>query len=125
MENILKIEGTEFTPKALFDKATGVFEITGRSLPEDAPQFYDPINEWLEEYVKDPNPVTEFLFKLDYYNSASAKEIVKILKKIKQINIAGKEIKIIWYYSKYDELMKDRGEEIKRIIAVPFELRTY
>ena len=33
---ILNLEGAEDTPKIILDKKNGIFEISGRSLPEDS-----------------------------------------------------------------------------------------
>ncbi len=47
---ILNLEGTEDTPKIILDKKNGIFEISGRSLPEDSAEFYRPVLEWIEKY---------------------------------------------------------------------------
>jgi len=73
---ILNLEGTEDTPKILLDKSNGIFEISERSLPEDSAEFYQPIIQWLDDYAADPNPSTEFVFKLEYFNTASSKLIL-------------------------------------------------
>ena len=46
---ILNLEGTEDTPKIILDKKNGIFEISGRSLPEDSAEFYRPVLEWIEQ----------------------------------------------------------------------------
>ena len=69
---VLNIESTEDTPKVIFDPANNNFELSGRSLPEDAPSFYGPMLEWLDEYYGgSPLPSTIFDFKLEYFNTAS------------------------------------------------------
>ena len=70
---IINLEGTEDTPKIILDKTNKIFEISGRSLPEDSAEFYQPVLEWLAEYAKDPLPETTFDFKLEYFNTASSK----------------------------------------------------
>ncbi len=52
---IIKIKGTEDTPSVLLDKAQNLFEISGRSLPEDVSMFYEPILSWIDEYAAAPN----------------------------------------------------------------------
>ncbi len=42
MEPII-IEGTPKTPTVKFDAAQGVFEIKGRSIPENSVEFYKPL----------------------------------------------------------------------------------
>ena len=46
---VINIEATDETPKVILDADQGIFEFSGKSLPEDVTVFYDPIIEWLEE----------------------------------------------------------------------------
>ena len=92
---ILNLEGTEDTPKIILDKKNGIFEISGRSLPEDSAEFYRPVLEWIGGYAKEPNGSTEFVFKLEYFNTASSKLIldeilgIKDLRSDKRIDFVG------------------------------------
>ncbi len=119
--NTLNISATEDTPLVMLDKAAGIFEIAGRSLPEDAAEFYAPIIDWLNEYSKSPNPSTILILKLEYFNTASSKLILDTLGKIE--NVAG--IKIIWYYFEGDDDMLEAGHEFAELIEVPFEFKAY
>ncbi len=49
MEKLI-IGHTEDTPNVRFEPETGVFCIEGRSLPENAVAFYNPILDWLKQY---------------------------------------------------------------------------
>ena len=118
---ILNIEGTEDTPKILLDKKNGIFEISGRTLPEDAAEFYRPILDWIDDYQKEANPTTDFVFKLDYSNTASTKFILDILAALKDIN----GVKILWYYQESDEDMEEAGREFSEQVDIPFEFKTY
>ncbi|WP_250631741.1 DUF1987 domain-containing protein [Rhodoflexus caldus] len=119
---IINLEGTEDTPKIILDKDKALFEISGRSLPEDAAEFYAPILEWLDKYQAAPNPETNFLFKLEYFNTASSKLILDILSKLD--NIAG--TRVTWYYHEDDEDMEEAGEEFSELVEnVPFEFKSY
>lgn len=125
MENVLIIEETEDTPKVIFDRTHNNFEISGRSLPEDAATFFTPIHQWLSEYVQSPNDETIFNLKLEYFNSSSAKQIMEVLIRLEKISETGKSIVIKWFYNIVDELMESRGKEIKSLVDIPFELITY
>ena len=120
----LKRDQTEDTPYISFDPESNVFEISGRSLPEDASKFYDSVHEWLNNYVSDPNDTTELSMKLDYFNSASARKIVEVLFILEKIQEVNKEVKVLWYYNEDDEVMEARGEEIKSVVELPFELKS-
>jgi hypothetical protein len=119
--DILFIEGTDDTPAVRLDKKNGIFEIAGRSLPEDSVEFFRPVMEWLAEYKKQPNPETLFVIKLDYMNTASSKLIQDILLALQ--NIPG--ARIMWYFQEDDEDMENTGQEYSEFIHVPFEFRTY
>lgn len=122
MEKSLKLKGTKDTPQVVFDASKNKFSLSGRSLPEDAVEFYQPIIEWLESYVKDPNPSTEFRIELEYFNSSSLKQIVLLLGILEEIIKTGKEIKVIWCYNENDDLMEEKGNDFKNMFTIPFEL---
>ena len=124
MKNLI-IEETPDTPKVFFDKASGIFEVSGRSLPENAVKFYAPVLQWLDEYINVPNASTSFEFKLDYFNSASAKKIVEIIAILEKLSEKKLAVVINWYYSKDDELIRNRGIEMSEIAEIPFDVRTY
>lgn len=124
METI-KINGTDDTPGIILDAASEVFEISGRSLPEDVTAFYDPVLNWLDEYAEKPNPKTEFVFKLTYFNTASSKVLLDILMKLEDINNEGHEVIVKWYSPEDDEDMQEAGEEYADIVDIAFEQLSY
>jgi hypothetical protein len=119
---IINLEGQEDTPKVVLDKDNGIFEISGRSLPEDVSTFYSPVLNWLDKYASAPNPETSFTFKLEYFNTASSKLILDILSKLEGVSNA----KVLWYYHEDDEDMEEAGKEFSDIVdGVPFDFKTY
>ena len=118
---VLLLEGTEDTPKVLLDKSNGIFEISGRSLPEDSAEFFQPVLDWINDYSLDPNETTDFTFKLEYFNTASSKLILDVLSALEDIEGA----KIIWYFHEDDEDMEEAGEEFSELVELPFEYKTY
>jgi hypothetical protein len=118
---IINLEGTEDTPKILLDKGNGIFEISGRSLPEDSAEFYQPILDWIAAYGEDANPETLFTFKLEYFNTASSKLILDVLSSLEDID----GVSIDWYFHEDDEDMEEAGEEFSELVEIPFEFKTY
>ena len=119
---MIRISKTKDTPEIILDKQNNVFEIRGRSLPEDADKFYSPILEWIENYVKDPNPETVLTVDLEYFNSSSIKQLVILFVKLQSIVKTENKVKIIWSYPQNDELIEVKGQELKSILTVTFEL---
>src|ERR1039458_8236255 len=99
MDNFI-LQETEDTPKIVFDPAKNIFEISESSHPENPIAFFKPILSWIEEYAKNPNPLTEVSFKLDYFNSSSAKYFLNVLRSFEQIRKINPVNKIVfhWYH---------------------------
>jgi len=121
----LFIEGTEDTPIINLDPESKVFEISGRSLPENVVAFYQPVLDWLDELESNPIGDMDFAFKLEYFNTASSKLILDILLKLDDIYNEGNPIKIKWYFLELDSDLEEAGEEYSELVDVPFELIGY
>jgi len=121
METI-SIEGTAKTPTVKFDAEGGVFEIKGRSIPENSIEFYKPLVDWLDEYAKSPKPKTQVNVQLEYFNTSSSKCILDVFKKLETIHKGKSEVTVNWYYEEDDEDMLEAGEDYESIIRVPFKM---
>ncbi len=118
----LVIQATEHTPSIVLDKDMGIFEISFRSLPENAIEFYKSVIDWLNEYAAMPNKETIFSFSLEYYNTASSKQIAKILLILEKIQLQNNsQVKIIWHYSEDDLDMLQSGKRYEKLLNIPFE----
>ena len=118
----ITFEGTAKTPTVKFDAANGVFEIKGRSIPENSIEFYKPLVDWLDEYAKGPLDVTQVNVQLEYFNTSSSKCILDVFKKLETIHKGSSEVIINWYYEEDDEDMLEAGEDYESIIRVPFKM---
>ncbi len=122
---VIKIVGTDDTPSVILDAENDIFEISGRSLPEDVSAFYEPILDWLERYAESANAKTVFNFKLVYFNTASSKMLLDILLKLEEMYEAGKDVLVRWHFPEDDEDMEEAGQEYADIVEVPFEQVSY
>ena len=122
MEDIY-IKESPTTPEVRFSAATGNLEIKGVSIPEDTEEFYKPLTEWIEEYLKTqlPKRVT-MAFKLIYVNTSTSAVLGKIIKILEPPDNKKSEIVIQWYYEAEDEDMKDLGEDFNSFTKLPFQL---
>ena len=120
----LIIESTEDTPKVIFDSENKLFQISERSLPENAIGFYEPLLNWLNQYANSPFDLTVFEFKLEYFNTASAKQIAKLLLVLENI---GKKTNVVinWYYKKEDSDMLSSGTRFSKLIDLNFNFAEY
>jgi hypothetical protein len=123
--DILKINGRKDTPYVCFDEETGIFEISGRSLPEDAIKFYSPILKWIEEYVRSPRVVNTLNFKFMYINTASSKKVIEIISLFVKHISPPKQLNINWYYKRDDEEQREEGEDYSEMVNYPFNFIEY
>lgn len=118
----MNIEGTPKTPTVVMNPNTGVIDIKGRSIPENSIEFYRPVVEWLDEYIKNPQPNTVVNVQLEYFNTSSSKCILDVFKKLEVLKKNQKDVVINWYYEEDDEDMLEAGEDYESIIKVPFKM---
>jgi len=121
----LNIKGTYDTPTVIFSPESSTFEISGRSYPEDTAEFYIPVLDWVESYVSNPNEHTQFVFRLDYFNSSSYKPFLDILLKLEGIVKKGLAVEVEWYYKDGDWDIKEAGEEFADIVDIPFKYTSF
>jgi hypothetical protein len=84
LKNILK-EATEKTPQVDFNFLTGELILAGKSIPENATGMYEPLFNWINEYVKVSRPTTNLRLNLEYFNTASSIWLAKIVKTLSRI----------------------------------------
>lgn len=133
MDN-LKINKTESSLGVLLDSTQNILSFEGESRPENCQVFFEPILQWIVNYrnylyykineFNSKNINIEVIFRLDYFNSTSAKYILDIfleLKELKKQN-SSVNVEIKWFYKTIDEDMKDCGEEFIAMSGLPINL---
>jgi hypothetical protein len=81
----LFIEQTPKTPQIDLNQYNGELILYGRSIPENAAKVYEPIWDWVSQYILNARPTTNFRLNLEYFNTSSSIWLVKILKLLIQI----------------------------------------
>jgi hypothetical protein len=120
METI-KIYRTEIYPELILDKDNGIFEIKGISLPENGIEFYQPILNFLDEYIKSPKKVTLFVFNLRFFNISSSKMILFILYKLQKLRETGNTVLITWCYE--DNYIYEAGKDFEQMCKLSFRFK--
>lgn len=118
---MLHIEGTDDTPEVLLDSGNNTFSISGRSFPENAIEFYEPIFAWLQKYAEEVENDMEFEFCMEYFNTSSSKQIAKIFLLLEKIN-ENVFVQVIWKYKKEDSDMMASGMRFSKLLNLEFEL---
>lgn len=119
------VESTIQTPAVHLSRTTGLMTIKGRSIPDDAIDFWSDVINWFESYMENPVDVTEFHIELEYLNIASSKRILLLLGKLNELKQRGFNSKVCWYYHESDEDMLHVGHDYEFMVDVPFEFNVY
>jgi hypothetical protein len=116
--NVL-VDQTRNTP--LIKIQPGIIEIRGRSIPEDAFDFYEPIMDSIKKYVSDPPKHTDIIIGLEYVNSGSKKYLINILTFLEETVALNTKVQVKWMIDKDDDSMRELGEDLNELIELPFE----
>jgi hypothetical protein len=119
MDNI-NIDPRSDSPRVIGD-VNGTFHMSGRSLPENPAQFFEPIFQWIESYKNDK---VHLVFKLEYFNTASSKQIFNVIKGFVD-NQNVKDIKVDWHYEEGDLDSLETGQHYSHLFKLPFEFVEY
>ena len=122
--NVLLIEGKTSSPKVDFNPTSGLLNILGRSIPENPVKFYQPIEDWINEFIE-TNPKDLILnIHLDYLNTHSTECILILMKKIEAYHRdSNNNVKVVWNFDEDDEDMEALGEDLASIAQIPFEYK--
>lgn len=119
IEDVTRMLPTRKTPEVILDKA-GNIKIRGWSIPEDGVPFYEPIMNWINEYIQNPASVTCIDINLQSINGVSRKYLVQIIQKITYVSLKQKKFIINWYFENDDTEILAIGEDLSFVLDVPF-----
>jgi len=117
--NELIISSTAATPEVLLTPE-GTIKIKGRSIHENIIDFFKPVSQWVDDYIKDPADLTCVDVNLEYFNSASAKILINLFHKISHVQLKHRKFIINWYYEEGDEDILEKGEYFSSVLKIPF-----
>jgi hypothetical protein len=122
MENFF-IKGSEETPTVSLNADTGIMEISESSYPEYTNEIYNPLLEWMEEYMTEPNRKVTFNFRLDYFNTSTSFRFQQIINLLNDyfLNKNG-QVVVNWFYQDGDIDMQENGEDYAKDAKMPFNL---
>lgn len=119
MENKI-IEETNLGPEIKMD-SSGKITICGKAMMEDASLYFAACHAWIGEFIENMNGSLLVEIELSYFNSSSAKQLMKMLMVIDDSEIDGE---VIWVYPKENDVLLERGQELEIMLDLPFKYLT-
>jgi len=122
--NSLFIEGNKSTPSVFFNVEKGVLTFAGKSLPENAIDFYGNIEKSLDEFIAEKsNTLLLITCEFEYINTSSSKAIYNILKKA--TSKLKSNVSITWGYEEDDEDLQEQGQDFADALGVEFQYKIF
>jgi len=118
----IEIEATANTPSVKFYPDRGYLIIKGRSLSEKSVEFYRPLLNSIEKYVFKPVSPTVVDIHFEYLNTASAKCIIELLKRLESVHKKDMKVEVNWHYKTGEHTMYQSGMDYKSILKLDFKL---
>ena len=112
----LVIEATEYSPFVSLNSSTGIIEFSGYGKMSDAQEFFEPIHEWIKNYLISPQPLTIWVCKLKGYNNRFGywlRNLIDILNR--SLKDKG-QFEVHWCYVEEDENILGVGEDLEDML---------
>jgi SiaC family regulatory phosphoprotein len=121
MKNI-EIPLTKITPQVKYYETENLLEINGESYPENAAEFFRPIQDWLEDHLSQNEGLFTLNLKLTYFNTSSSKCLLDLIARLEDRHGVKPDVQVKWFHQKEDEDMMESGQEFAEGLALPFIL---
>ncbi|MCO6501118.1 MAG: DUF1987 domain-containing protein [Vicingus serpentipes] len=120
--NSLVIASTPTSPSVDFNAESGWLQISGRSIPEHPINFYQPLENWLNDFILTNPPTIKLSIYVDYMNTHSTECILILLKRMNDYltQNPNKNISVEWSFDAGDEDMEVLGEDLAAVSEIPF-----
>jgi hypothetical protein len=121
LENLHIEASTAKLPTIDLNSSTGDLVISGRSIPENANKIYEPVMDWVKEYIKNPKPETNLKLNIEYFNTATSLWLAKIANALSTISNHDYVLFIHFYFGidDFDEMdYEDIKDELAPLISV-------
>ena len=110
------IEPTNKTPQIDFNHLTGDLILSGRSIPENATELYEPLLGWINGYIENPRPTTNLRLNLEYFNTASSIWLAKMVKSLSKMTDPDNVLFIHLYFN-VEEFDNMETEDLKDALS--------
>lgn len=111
----VQINQTDKTPFVHLCSENAQFIFDGIVLPEDAVEFFVPINKYIKSYLEAPAAESEIICKLEYFNTSASRMLFVMFKAFQDANSLTKT-KVTWYFDEDDDAMEEVAEEFQEIL---------
>ena len=112
------IKATDVSPEVIFSPDDKKYSISGWSRPESPSKFYAPLAKWIDQYGEKYLNNAIINFKIEYFNTPSARVLREILDQFENLHKRGIQLSVNWYYD--DDSSREEFEyEFAQGLTIP------
>lgn len=112
-----------YIPQIKVDENKGILRIEGESYHEHAIEFFQPIFEWLQNFITThPTQALTLEFKMTYFNTSTSRRFLEMFRIAEAHYKNGGNIVVNWYHEADDLDMLDSGLEYQQEVSFDFNI---
>src|SRR5471032_735908 len=124
MNNLYIAAGTS-TPEVNGDWETGVLTMTGDSYPENSFELFDPMLNWVQNFLGSADRKLQLNLGLIYLNTSSIKVMMDLFDVLEEAHSRGKAVEVLWLYDSRNGRVAELAEEFQEDCSFPFHINAY
>lgn len=109
----MKISATKLTPEINLDPESNTFVFSGKSMPENTVEFYDPVLDWIKAYLEEGPQTFTINIYLPFCSSSSSRILFDLFDMLDAAKDGEHSMTINWQYKENDEATLESGEEFQ------------
>lgn len=120
--NALNIPAGSSTPGVTADWEAGLLVMRGDSYPENSFEFFGPVIDWIERYLKESATPLRLELHLVYMNTSSVKAMMDIFDLLEESHAKGRQVSVDWIYDPRNERVLGLADEFREDCSFPFSI---
>jgi len=120
--NALNIPAGSSTPGVTADWEAGLLVMRGDSYPENSFEFFGPVIDWIERYLKESAAPLRLELHLVYMNTSSVKAMMDIFDLLEESHTKGRQVSVDWIYDPRNERVLGLADEFREDCSFPFSI---
>ena len=112
---------TVSTPWVKLDLERWRIDLVGDSYPANSFEFYQPIVQWLNEFLEHTEQPVHVELELTYVNTGSIKSMLDLFDLLEDAFQTGRAITVRWKYDSRNKRALETAEEFCEDVTFPFE----
>jgi hypothetical protein len=118
----LEIPRTNASPAIDANWESGIVRMQGDSYPENSFELFQPLIDWVAQYLRDAGRPLLLDLELLYLNTSSIRAMMDLFDMLEAAHAEGKPVQARWSYETSNERVGQLADEFKEDCTFPFAI---